>query len=293
MLRNSKFHCYIIPARIGGPHKLPRISNCKMEAIKEQPKHFVAVHGVGHGAWVYYKLKPRIEAAGHRFTPVDLAGAGRNEKKLEEIRTMVDYTRPLLEVLASIPENEKVILIGHSGGGMAAAVGLEKYPNKVSVGVFLNAIMPDAKNRPSYVFEEYTARTPIEKWLDTKFFPYGDPPIMALLCGPEFISNSLYNRSPKEDQALGKLLVRPGSLFMEDLLQTEKLFTEERFGSVPQAYVIASDDKTITADFQRWMIQNNPCVKEVKEIKGADHMPMFTKPDELCQCLLEIAKTYA
>lgn len=69
-------------------------------------------------------------------------------------------------------------------------------------------------------------------------------------------------------------------------------FTDEGFGSIPRVYVIAGDDKTIPPDFQRWMIENNP-VKEVKEIKGTDHMPMFTKPDELCQCLLEIAKKHA
>lgn len=125
----------------------------KMAAAAE-PKHFVAVHGVGHGAWVYYKLKPRIEAAGYRFTPISLAAAGNSGKKLEEVRSLHDYTTPLLEALAAVPDGEKVILIGHSGGGFAAAYAMEKYPEKISVAVFLNALMPDSKNRPSYVIEE-------------------------------------------------------------------------------------------------------------------------------------------
>ncbi|GMP28137.1 hypothetical protein CsSME_00003813 [Camellia sinensis var. sinensis] len=33
-------------------------------------------------------------------------------------------------------------------------------------------------------------------------------------------------------------------------------------------------------------------VKEVKEIKGADHMAMFSKPREPCCCLLEIANKH-
>ncbi|KAL6012532.1 putative methylesterase 19 [Asimina triloba] len=45
-------------------------------------------------------------------------------------------------------------------------------------------------------------------------------------------------------------------------------------------------------DFQRWIIRNNP-PKEVKEIDGADHMVMMSKPQELCQCLLEMAENYA
>ncbi|CAA2974959.1 salicylic acid-binding 2-like [Olea europaea subsp. europaea] len=256
-----------------------------------QQKHFVATHGVGHGSWVYYKLKPRIEAAGHRFTPVDLAASGVNEKKLEEVLTLDEYTTPLLEVLASIPENEKVVLIGHSGGGMAAAVGMEKYPEKIAVAVFLNAIMPDSKNRPSYVLEQYSAKTPLDAWLDTQFSTYGCPPITSLLVGPKFISSSLYHLSTVEDQALGALLMRPGSLFIEDLLKADN-FTDAKFGSVPRVFVLASEDRVIPPEFQRWMIENNP-VKEVKEIKGSDHMPMFSRPDELCQCLVEIAKTYA
>ncbi|KAG8384438.1 hypothetical protein BUALT_Bualt04G0117900 [Buddleja alternifolia] len=262
-----------------------------MAAAAVPPQHFVAVHGVGHGAWVYYKLKPRIEAAGHRFTPISLAAAGNSPKKLEEVRSLHDYTVPLLEVLAEVPEDEKVILIGHSGGGYAAAFGMEKYPEKIKVAVFLNALMPDSKNKPSYVIDEYLARTPPEAWMDTQFPSYGEPPITALVVGPKFISESLYNLSPIEDIALGHLSVRPGSLFMEDLATMDK-FSDEKFGSVPRVYVISAEDKTIPPDYQRWMIENNP-VEEVKEIKGADHMPMFTQPDALCKCMVEIAEKYA
>ncbi|KAK4477493.1 hypothetical protein RD792_016719 [Penstemon davidsonii] len=260
-------------------------------AGEAQPKHFLAIHGVGHGAWVYYKLKPRIEATGHKFRPISLAAAGNSTKKLEEVRSLHDYTLPLLEALAAVPEGEKVVLIGHSGGGYPAAFAMEKYPEKIAVAVFLNALMPDSKNRPSYVIEEYLKTTPPEAWLDTQFPTYGEPPITALVVGPKFISESLYNLSPIEDQALGHLSVRPGSLFMEDLATMDN-FSDEKFGSVPRVYVIAADDKTIPPKFQRWQIENNP-VKEVKEIKGADHMPMFTKPDELAKILVEIAEKYA
>jgi polyneuridine-aldehyde esterase len=39
------------------------------------------------------------------------------------------------------------------------------------------------------------------------------------------------------------------------------------------------------------MISNFP-PKEVMEIKCADHMPMFSKPQEVCALLLEIANKY-
>lgn len=119
-----------------------------------QPKQFLAIHGVGHGAWVYYKVKPRMEALGYKFSPISLAAAGNSPKKLEEVRSLHDYTTPLLEALAAVPEGEKAVLIGHSGGGYAAAYAMEQYPEKIAVAVFLNALMPDTKNRPSFVIDE-------------------------------------------------------------------------------------------------------------------------------------------
>ncbi|GLT49958.1 hypothetical protein SLA2020_234790 [Shorea laevis] len=38
-----------------------------MEGAKQS--HFILVHGVCHGAWSWYKLKPLLESAGHRARP--------------------------------------------------------------------------------------------------------------------------------------------------------------------------------------------------------------------------------
>ena len=40
------------------------------------------------------------------------------------------------------------------------------------------------------------------------------------------------------------------------------------------------------------MIENSGATKVI-EIHGADHMPMFSKTQELCDSLLEIAQKYA
>ncbi|KAL6961536.1 (R)-mandelonitrile lyase [Sarracenia purpurea var. burkii] len=255
--------------------------------------HFVATHGMCHGAWVWYKVKPRIEAEGHRFTAVDLAACGVNPKKIDEVRSLHDYTLPLLEVLASLPPEEKVVLVGHSGGGLPAAVAMEKYPEKISVAIFLAAIMPDTSNVPSYVLDKYAGGTPIDAWKDTQFSAYGDPtePLTSLIVGPQFLKSTLYQLSPNEDFTLATLLVRLGSLFMEDLHKAKNLFTDKGFGSIARVYIVCNQDKCIPPEFQRWMIENSP-VKEVQVIEEADHMPMFSASDELARCLVEIAKKY-
>ena len=95
-----------------------------------------------------------------------------------------------------------------------------------------------------------------------------------------------------KDFELAKTLVRPGSLFIEDLSKA-KNFSNEGYGSIPRVYVVCDEDLAIPVKFQLWMIENDVAKTDVMKIKGADHMAMLSKPEEICHCLLEIACKYA
>ncbi|XP_022741278.1 salicylic acid-binding protein 2-like [Durio zibethinus] len=262
-----------------------------MAEVKRQ-KHFILVHGACHGAWSWYKLKPRLESAGYHVTAIDLAASGINMNAIQGVYSMYEYTKPLLEVLASLPSGEKVILVGHSLGGLNLALAMDKFPEKISAGVFLTAFMPDTAHQPSFVLEQYCERTPAEAWLDTQFAPYGRPEqsLMSMFFGPQFLKFKLYQLSPTEDLELAKVMIRPGSLFVSDLSKADK-FSNERYGCVPRVYVVCNEDEGIPEKFQRWMIENFE-VNDVMEIKDADHMAMFSKPQEVCNCLSKIAQKY-
>ncbi|XP_052114717.1 putative inactive methylesterase 20 [Arachis duranensis] len=213
-------------------------------------KHFILVHGACHGAWCWYKIKPLLEASGHKVTVVDLAASGTNLKKIEDVETFSQYSEPLLEVMESLPPKEKVVLVGHSLGGLNIALAMEKFPTKVQVGVFLTAFVPDTQHKPSYVIEKVDA----------------------------------------SDFELIKCLIRPSSLFIEDLSQ-EKNFSKEGYGSISRAFVVCTEDLTISLEYQQLMIQNSG-INDVMEINGADHMAMLCKPQELSDCLQQIAAKY-
>lgn len=118
-------------------------------------KRFVLVHAVCHGAWSWYKVKTQLEAVGHCVTAVDLAASGQNMTRLEEIHTLMDYSKPLLEFLSSLgSDDDKVILVAHSMGGIPAALAADIFPCKIAAIVFLAAFMPDTRNPPAYVFEK-------------------------------------------------------------------------------------------------------------------------------------------
>jgi hypothetical protein len=91
-----------------------------------------------------------------------------------------------------------------------------------------------------------------------------------------------------QDYTLAKLLIRVTRIFNDKKSRLELLVSKERYGRVPRAYFIVSEDKAIPIELQCYMVDATP-PKEVREIRGADHFVMISKPLELCRNLLEAA----
>ncbi|KAG1338662.1 Esterase PIR7B [Cocos nucifera] len=121
---------------------------------EENKKHFILVHGMCHGAWCWYKLVTLLRSAGQRVTALDLAASGVHPKCLEELRSFSDYSAPLMEAMTTIPSGERVVLVGHSYGGYGIALAAEKFPEKVSVAVFVSAAMPSISAPISTIEQE-------------------------------------------------------------------------------------------------------------------------------------------
>lgn len=83
-----------------------------------------------------------------------MAASGIDRKAIQDVHSIVEYSAPLLKTMACLPPNEKVVLVGHSLGGMNLAVAMEKYPNKIAASVFLTAFVPDTHHKPSYVLDK-------------------------------------------------------------------------------------------------------------------------------------------
>nr|TKS13580.1 hypothetical protein D5086_0000050740 [Populus alba] len=89
----------------------------------DQNNDFVLIHGSASGAWAWYKVKTMLEAAGHSVTALDMSASG-------------------------------VVLVAHSLGGLNVAFAMEKFPEKISLAVFVTAFLPDTEHRPSYMLEK-------------------------------------------------------------------------------------------------------------------------------------------
>lgn len=249
------------------------------------------VHGSCHGAWCWYKVAAQLKSTGHKVTALDMAASGVHPKKVHEVSSVSDYAEPLSDFMASLPPEEKVILVGHSAGGVCTSLAMERFPQKISVAVFVAAFMPGPDLSFSTINGEYGRS--IDSFMDTQFTSDQGPghPPTAVIFGPKFLESKLYQLSPLEDLVLARSLVRPVSLSTTALLSEEEL-TKEKYGSVRRVYIVTKEDNVVKPNLQEWMIENNP-VNEVKVINGSDHMVMLSKPLELHSCLQEIAEKYS
>ncbi|XP_040378474.1 salicylic acid-binding protein 2-like isoform X2 [Oryza brachyantha] len=155
-------------------------------------KHLVLVHGACIGGWSYFKVAARLRSAGYRVTAPDLGASGVDPRPLREVPTFRDYTAPLLALLGSLPPGEKVVLVGHSLGGVNVALAAELFPEKIAVAVFLCAFMPDHTSRPSHVLERFIDEKWLD-WMDTEMKPQdaeGKLPT-SMLFGPQIAQEKL------------------------------------------------------------------------------------------------------
>lgn len=127
---------------------------------KSKQHHYVLVHGVGTGAWSWFRIMALLTAAGHRVTAVDLAASGiRPPEKITDVGSFAEYSEPLMEALSSVPRGEKIVLVGHSFGGMSAALAADRFPQTIAVIVFVTAFLPDTSSPPSKTVDQVISNT--------------------------------------------------------------------------------------------------------------------------------------
>jgi pimeloyl-ACP methyl ester carboxylesterase len=78
---------------------------------------FVLVHGAWAGAWVWARVLPLLRAAGHAAHAVTLTGCGERAHLRHPGIGLADHIQDVL-ALVQAEELKRVVLVGHSYGGM-------------------------------------------------------------------------------------------------------------------------------------------------------------------------------
>ncbi|XP_010426589.1 PREDICTED: methylesterase 10 [Camelina sativa] len=259
---------------------------------QQQLHHFVFVHGSCHGAWCWFKLAAKLKGDGQRVTAIELGGSGIDTRRLDEVRLVSEHLEPLMSFMESLPANEKVVLVGHSYGGIGTSLAMERFPTKVSVGIFLSAYMPHHDSPPAVLIQEYFKRLPEGFAMDSEFtFEEGpEHPPSSVMFGTIFMKEKAYSNCQLEDLELAMALVKPSWLYAKEL-GGEDLISKERYGSGKRVFIVCEGDNVLPEEIQKWMISNYE-PNEVRRIEEAGHMAMLTKPQQLSQLLQEIAAKY-
>jgi len=249
--------------------------------------HFVLIHGAGHGAWCWYKLMHLLQNSGHKVTAMDLTGSGLNTVDPNSITSFEDYDRPLLNILSEISLSQKVVLVGHSAGGLSLTHAIHVFGHRIAVAVYVAATM---LSHGFCTDQDVQQGTP--DLLNEYEFYHGlgaeDPPTSAMVLR-ELQQEILYQLSPPEDAALASLLIRPTPL--QAIQSASFTVTSEEFMKVPRVYIKTLQDRVLQLDKQEAMIKMWPPDKVFS--LDTDHSPFFSSPLELHGHLLQIAQLFA
>ena len=235
---------------------------------------FVLVHGAWQAPYVWNTVKAELEKAGQKVVVVELPAHGNDFTSPAAVSIDVYRDKVISAIVAT---KEKVILVGHSLGGMVVSAVAEKTPSKIKKLIYIAGFVP------------VSGQTLIE---------LANEDAQSLL-GPALI--------PSEDQLL--LDVKPDaitSIFCQDGSDAVKKLvldnyraepaipftnpvtvTNANFGSVDKYYIHTLQDHAIGVDLQNKMADAAHITKTFSVNTG--HSPFLTQPDEVTKILLRIA----
>jgi pimeloyl-ACP methyl ester carboxylesterase len=256
------------------------LMSCKedIENKKTEPSRtYLFVHGANHGAWAWNKVVPLLQAQGHRVVAIDLPGHGNDNTPAENI-TLEDYVRKVID--AANAQSGRVILVGHSAGGVTIAQAAEKLGvGKVEKLIFLDAFLP--KNGES-VFS-----------LAAKFLPpanNGEPDFTGIFIFDQQqatftldtarVTHFLYHDCSASDISfakanLGKQPVVP--------FATPVQLTDTIYGVIPKYYIICSEARNGNMS----AMATNGTLQKIFTLSSS-HSPFFSMPEKLVEIINEI-----
>ena len=236
---------------------------------------YVLVHSAWLGAWSWGYVKQELEKAGHRVVVKDLPGHGEDKTSPRDI-TMEDYVTAVGEIIEA--QEDRVILVGHSFGGMVISQVAENLSEKIKSLVYLTAMLV-----PTGVsFLDATSQVGNSVALNNLVFAEDKSYIKV--------------EENKLHEAFGEDI--PVEIFNETLpllsaeptapLGTKLILTDENFGTVPRYYIQTLRDKAIPVEVQESMFTSMG-VDKVFTINGSSHLPIFSNPKTVASILTEIA----
>ncbi|CAM8925317.1 unnamed protein product [Rhodiola kirilowii] len=262
-----------------------------LERMSDLPvkNHFILIHGVGGGAWCWYKIHTILESFGHQVTSLDLKGSGINPTDPNTVIAFEDYNEPFIDVMDNLPDKEQVILVAHSAGGQSVTYAIHKFGcSKIKMAIYVAATM---LKHGFCTPEDFKAGSPdLSEYGDVTDYTYGlgpDQPPTGGSMKREFLRKLVYNMTPDEEYRLATMLLRPWPV--RALRGEVQFIGGEDFDNVPRTYIKTLHDKVLKPEQQDAMIKMWP--PSLVFALETDHSALLSAPSELSQFLLQAASS--
>jgi pimeloyl-ACP methyl ester carboxylesterase len=234
--------------------------------------HIIMIHGSWSGGWMWDRVIPILTAAGHSAEAPTLLGAepGGTEFPFQPINAWAD------QIADRVREAKgPVVLVAQSRGGVIISEVAERVPERIGYLVYAAAfLLPDGASLGGTIQSAHPGAAPIFSV---------DPAAGMTSVLPEALER-IYSKTPAR-----WIEVARASQCLEPLaaITAPISVSEERFGSVPRAYIEATEDQVMPLSLQRSMQARLPC--DLVFTIESDHVLPFSAPQELATHLIEIA----
>jgi pimeloyl-ACP methyl ester carboxylesterase len=106
-----------------------------------EPNDFVLVHGAFRAGWSFARLRPLLEAHGHRTFAPSLPGCGEHRATTIRELSLIDWAQAVARFI-ELEDLSRVILVGHSQAGLVISAASELCHDRLARLVFLDAPIP-------------------------------------------------------------------------------------------------------------------------------------------------------
>ncbi len=276
---------------------------------------YVLVHGGWHNRSAWNKVTPILEAEGHTVLTLDLPGAGANTIPPKSLGarpfdlaafaaepspvagiTQDERTQAVVALVkeAASAGAGRVILVGHSAGGMTISAVAERIPERLAAVVYIAGFMvPNGLSLLAMLPHEAMSSA-----LSPGLF-VGDPAAIGatrINPGPadeayrSLLKASFYADVSEDDFARAASELHCDEPNGGALAPSE--ITPERFGSVQRHYIRTTQDRAVPLTGQDHMIaavDGTIGGTTITHTVDSSHSPFLSQPATLARILLDIA----
>lgn len=232
---------------------------------------FVLVHGAFENGHCWDHVAALLREAGHTVKTPHLPGSPGEGTKHDDV-TFQQAVMTVTDVIDA--DNDPVVLVGHSNGGMVITQAAAERPGQVSHLVYLAAFWPmegerllDLTSLPEGAGDGVQANIRVDG-PSAYFDSSAVESVLAHDCSPEIL-----------DLIRARIGPQPLSMFEASAhLRNAKL--------PPVTYVVCTEDRAIPVSLQRLMALRQP-THEVIELTSS-HSPYYSKSKDVARILTQI-----